>query len=418
MGLSPTTGRKNWGRFSRRLRPRPKPAPSSPDVPPLEAAAWATPPAWLLPRALRSASAPQKTPVRGPGPLHAPAPCGPREPPKSHQVSKAPPAHDPVGSQALVRFSPKQPDTIQQGISAQQGEKPEVNWETTAHQKRAAESNSSLQPWGEGKLVKKVAEMVGFIPVRTHFSKWVGRLDWLNEELKKSLQKAKIKVGQKCQRAKGLTTNWKVLIQEDFLNLKRLVACHIRIPDSLPPIPQLSDGDNCSRKPIDGSREKLSYLQQNMEKLKPQPGDLIEIFRIGYEHWAIYVEDDCVVHLAPPSEEFEVGSITSIFSNRAVVKYSHLNDVLHGCSWKVNNKLDGTYLPLPVDEIMQRTKQMVNKIVQYSLIEGNCEHFVNNLRYGVSRSQQVEHVLMKGAKAAGVVISAVVDSMKPKPITA
>ncbi|XP_032138943.1 phospholipase A and acyltransferase 5 isoform X2 [Sapajus apella] len=107
-------------------------------------------------------------------------------------------------------------------------------------------------------------------------------------------------------------------------------------------------------------------------KPRPRPGDLIEIFRIGYEHWAIYVEDDCVVHLAPPSEEFEVGSITSIFSNRAVVKYSRLEDVLHGCSWKVNNKLDGTYLPLPVDEIMQRTKKMVNKIVQYSLIEGNC----------------------------------------------
>ncbi|XP_032752321.1 phospholipase A and acyltransferase 5 [Rattus rattus] len=35
---------------------------------------------------------------------------------------------------------------------------------------------------------------------------------------------------------------------------------------------------------------------------KPRPGDLIEIFRIGYEHWAIYVEDDCVVHLAPPSK--------------------------------------------------------------------------------------------------------------------
>uniref|UniRef100_A0A8C0WQ99 LRAT domain-containing protein n=1 Tax=Castor canadensis TaxID=51338 RepID=A0A8C0WQ99_CASCN len=119
------------------------------------------------------------------------------------------------------------------------------------------------------------------------------------------------------------------------------------------------------------------------------PGDLIEIFRIGYEHWAIYVEDDCVVHLAPPSDEFEVGSITSIFSNHAVVKYSRLEDVLHGCSWKVNNKLDGTYLPLPVDKIIQRTKNMVNKIVQYSLIDGNCEHFVNNLRYGVARSQQV-----------------------------
>uniref|UniRef100_A0A8C0SXP6 LRAT domain-containing protein n=1 Tax=Canis lupus familiaris TaxID=9615 RepID=A0A8C0SXP6_CANLF len=119
----------------------------------------------------------------------------------------------------------------------------------------------------------------------------------------------------------------------------------------------------------------------------PRPGDLIEIFRIGYEHWAIYVEDDCVVHLAPPSEEFEAGSITSVFSNRAVVKYSRLEDVLHGCSWKINNKLDGTYLPLPVDKIIQRTKKMINKIVQYSLIEGNCEHFVNDLRYGVARSQ-------------------------------
>ncbi|CAO2584548.1 Phospholipase A and acyltransferase 5 [Lemmus lemmus] len=162
---------------------------------------------------------------------------------------------------------------------------------------------------------------------------------------------------------------------------------------------------------------KLNH-QTAKDKPRPRPGDLIEIFRIGYEHWAIYVEDDCVVHLAPPSEEFEVGSITSIFSNRAVVKYSRLEDVLHGCSWKVNNKLDGTYLPLPVDKIIQRTKNMINKIVQYSLIEGNCEHFVNDLRYGVPRSQQVEHALAEGAKAAGAVISAVVDSIRPKSITA
>uniref|UniRef100_A0A8C3X503 Phospholipase A and acyltransferase 5 n=1 Tax=Catagonus wagneri TaxID=51154 RepID=A0A8C3X503_9CETA len=154
------------------------------------------------------------------------------------------------------------------------------------------------------------------------------------------------------------------------------------------------------------------------DKPRPGPGDLIEIFRIGYEHWAIYVEDDCVVHLAPPSEEFEAGSITSIFSNQAVVKYSRLEDVLHGCSWKVNNKLDGIYLPLPKDQIIQRTKKMINKIVQYSLLEGNCEHFVNDLRYGVRRSQQVEHVLMEGAKAAGAVISAVVDSMRPRPAMA
>ncbi|KAM6158901.1 phospholipase A and acyltransferase 5 [Rhynchocyon petersi] len=151
---------------------------------------------------------------------------------------------------------------------------------------------------------------------------------------------------------------------------------------------------------------------------RPKPGDLIEIFRIGYEHWALYVEDGYVVHLAPPSEAFEVGSVTSVFSSRAIVQYSRLEDVLHGCSWKVNNKLDGTYVPLPVDKIIQRTKRMINKIVQYSLIEGNCEHFVNDLRYGVHRSQQVENALMRGAKAAGAVILAVVDCMRPKPVTA
>lgn len=31
---------------------------------------------------------------------------------------------------------------------------------------------------------------------------------------------------------------------------------------------------------------------------------------------------------------------------------------------------------------------------------------------------QVEHALVEGAKAAGAVLSAVVDSMRPKPITA
>ncbi|KAM5317730.1 phospholipase A and acyltransferase 5 [Glossophaga mutica] len=154
-----------------------------------------------------------------------------------------------------------------------------------------------------------------------------------------------------------------------------------------------------------------------MGRPKPQPGDLIEIFRIGYEHWAIYVEDDRVVHLAPPSEDPEAGSIASLFSNRAVVRCSRLQDVLQGCSWKINNKLDGTYLPLPVDQIIQRTKQMVNRVVQYSLIEGNCEHFVNDLRYGVPRSQQVEQALMQGLKAAGAMISAVVESVGPKPAT-
>lgn len=37
---------------------------------------------------------------------------------------------------------------------------------------------------------------------------------------------------------------------------------------------------------------------------------------------------------------------------------------------------------------MQRTKKMVNRIVPYSLMEGNCGHFANHLRYGEPGSQQ------------------------------
>ena len=29
---------------------------------------------------------------------------------------------------------------------------------------------------------------------------------------------------------------------------------------------------------------------------EPKPGDLIQIFRIGYEHWAIYVGNGRIVH--------------------------------------------------------------------------------------------------------------------------
>lgn len=46
---------------------------------------------------------------------------------------------------------------------------------------------------------------------------------------------------------------------------------------------------------------KLFVIQ--FEK-KPQPGDLIEIFRGTYQHWAIYVGDGFIIHLAPPCESF------------------------------------------------------------------------------------------------------------------
>lgn len=61
---------------------------------------------------------------------------------------------------------------------------------------------------------------------------------------------------------------------------------------------------SCSPNRVLGHVQFLSSILflPSQSKPRPRPGDLIEIFRIGYEHWAIYMEDDCVVHLAPPSK--------------------------------------------------------------------------------------------------------------------
>ncbi|KAM7084729.1 phospholipase A and acyltransferase 2 [Molossus nigricans] len=124
---------------------------------------------------------------------------------------------------------------------------------------------------------------------------------------------------------------------------------------------------------------------------KPRPGDLIEIFRFGYEHWAICVGDGYVVHLAPPSEIAGAGaaSLMSALTDKAIVKRELLSVVAGRDKYRVNNKHDKKYSPLPPSKIVQRAEELVGQEMLYKLTSDNCEHFVNELRYGVSRSDQV-----------------------------
>ncbi|XP_066506054.1 phospholipase A and acyltransferase 3-like [Hoplias malabaricus] len=64
-------------------------------------------------------------------------------------------------------------------------------------------------------------------------------------------------------------------------------------------------------------------------EVKPEPGDPIEIFRGTYQHWAIYVGEGYIIHLAPPSEHAEAGacSMMSILCDKAKVKKEQLWDV-------------------------------------------------------------------------------------------
>ncbi|XP_042594717.1 phospholipase A and acyltransferase 3-like isoform X2 [Cyprinus carpio] len=124
---------------------------------------------------------------------------------------------------------------------------------------------------------------------------------------------------------------------------------------------------------------------------KPEPGDLIEIFRGTYQHWAIYVGEGYVIHLAPPSEHAQAGaySTMSVLSDKATVKKEELYEVVGNDEYRINNLLEKKYEPRPVQEILRDAHSVLGQERPYCVFRANCEHFVTELRYGEPQSRQV-----------------------------
>lgn len=140
---------------------------------------------------------------------------------------------------------------------------------------------------------------------------------------------------------------------------------------------------------------------------KPKPGDLIEIFRGSYQHWAVYIGNDLVVHLAPPSEIAGTGanSVMSVLAEKAIVKREELWEVVGTNQWIINNSLDEKYTPRPTDVIVREAQNRVGQEVPYCVFRENCEHFVNELRYGQAESRQVRkagETVMYASMAAAI----------------
>ncbi|KAG1962582.1 phospholipase A and acyltransferase 3-like [Pimephales promelas] len=131
---------------------------------------------------------------------------------------------------------------------------------------------------------------------------------------------------------------------------------------------------------------------------KPEPGDLIEIFRGTYQHWAIYVGDGFVIHLAPPSEHAQAGaySMMSVLCDKATVKKEELYEVVGNDKYRINNLLDDKYEPRAVCVILQEAERYLNQELPYCVFRGNCEHFVTELRYGKAHSRQVRKMVEIG----------------------
>ncbi|XP_059566607.1 phospholipase A and acyltransferase 4-like [Myotis daubentonii] len=129
---------------------------------------------------------------------------------------------------------------------------------------------------------------------------------------------------------------------------------------------------------------------------------------LGYSHWALYVGDGYVIHLAPPDEYPGAGSssLFSVLSSRGKVKRELLSDVVGGCHYRVNNHLDHEYSPLPVNKIISSAEEMVGKELAYSVLSRNCEHFVTDLRYGKARSPQAEKFVTGASVTLGAAVVA------------
>ncbi|XP_075963321.1 phospholipase A and acyltransferase 4-like [Anarhichas minor] len=140
-----------------------------------------------------------------------------------------------------------------------------------------------------------------------------------------------------------------------------------------------------------------------------KPGDLIEIFRGTYEHWAVYIGGNEVVHLIPPSDDSSpLGSLLMLLdSRRAQVRRQKIWDVVGGHRFEINNLLDHKYEPRDRHVIVREACRMVSSELPYNAVTHNCEHFVTEIRYGQSESRQVNRAaVIGGAAVAGVGIVA------------
>ncbi|XP_019901190.2 retinoic acid receptor responder protein 3-like isoform X2 [Esox lucius] len=140
---------------------------------------------------------------------------------------------------------------------------------------------------------------------------------------------------------------------------------------------------------------------------KPEPGDLIEIFRGNYQHWALYVGEGFVVHLAPAKvPDAGPNHMMSVFCDKAKVKKEEIWDVVGHDQWSVNNLLDKKYQvsrPVrPIHQILKDAQAYVDRELPFSVFNGNCEHFATELRYGKAESRQVRQAVETVGMAAMV----------------
>ncbi|KAK7504443.1 hypothetical protein BaRGS_00004309 [Batillaria attramentaria] len=151
--------------------------------------------------------------------------------------------------------------------------------------------------------------------------------------------------------------------------------------------------------------EVRRHNEQLLEEL--QVGDLVQFPRGMYSHWAVYIGDGEVVHLAGEEDDGLGGkmggkiidvnhlfSISGEYYTRAYVKVDPFLVVAADCKAIRDNSKDEVWTPLPPEEIKANAIGLLGE-ADYNLLHYNCEHFATWCRYGQKSSDQAEVVLNK-----------------------
>lgn len=116
-----------------------------------------------------------------------------------------------------------------------------------------------------------------------------------------------------------------------------------------------------------------------------QVGDLVQIDRVLYTEWALYVGEGNVVHVAADLDSDTPNDV-------GIVRLSSLPDVAGMSGVRVNNKSVGAkernLEPLPVDQVVKNACALVNKTVEFNMLTKNSEHYVTEWKYGQGWSDQ------------------------------
>lgn len=123
--------------------------------------------------------------------------------------------------------------------------------------------------------------------------------------------------------------------------------------------------------------------------LRPVAGDLIEIDRTLFTHWAIYVGNGRAVDVQGSTKN----DLAIPVCGKGTVRVANLVDVCGTCPARVNNKevpaKERNLNALPPHLVVVNVLKHVGKTVSYNLLSRNCEHFVTEWKYGKGWSDQV-----------------------------